>query len=437
MRRTKKLCLLISLVCVGCGSEPENDDLPGLDDLPVTIPSEADWLEVGTVLEAGREGAWDHHLAGASTPSTIIEHEGQWWLYYGGADGLRDDDGGPRHRAIGLATSRDGVRFEKFGSEPVLSHQPTGLEEEGANSAAVSLADDGSFVMHYGAATQFLPDQIHADARVSRSPDGRRFRDVGIALSYQDTSVYGHGDEVFPVASYRYRDSWYVFYLPNGSPQSRDLAVAWGPQATRLDASTLVLDGSRDDPARCGANVVVLGEHVIVFVQRGWKPEIRAEVRVARADAPWRLSRPLRVWDGPLFRNETKFFTVTLDRRRATWLLYRLDWKRRFVLHAAPAGARDESPPSAPSLLRSARVDGELRLEWDDAHDPESGIGQYRIRCGDAEVVESIPRAWQGRTNATSCSVSAVNLHGLEGPGATIQAPLEALPQAPGEGGST
>ena len=68
-----------------------------------------------------------------------------------------------------------------------------------------------------------------------------------------------------------------------------------------------------------------------------------------RALARFAVGPPLVRWDGPLWREQTKFFTVILDRARETWLLYRLDWKRRFVLHTAPLGAPDETPPSAPS----------------------------------------------------------------------------------------
>jgi hypothetical protein len=228
------------------------------------------------------------------------------------------------------------------------------------------------------------------------------------------------GDELFPVASYHHEGTWYVFYLPNGSPQGRDLAVAWGPDALRLEQSALVLDGSSEYPARCGANVVLLDDHVIVFVQRNWMPDIRAEVRIAPVEAPWKLGPPLRTWDGPLFREKTKFFTVTLDRERRTWLLYRLDWNRQFVLHAAPAGARDETPPGVPHQLTAERTSRGVRLRWKDAHDPESGVGQYRIRCDGTLVSESIPPSWEGEIDAANCAVSAVNLHGAEGPAATI-----------------
>ena len=414
MTRAARLAIAAGFL-VSCGSGP------GLEDLPVSVPAESDWHEVGPILAAGPDGAWDRHLAGASSPSTVVRHDALWWLYYGGADGLRDDDGGPRHRAIGLATSRDGVRFEKHGDGPVLSHLPTGHPEEGANSAAVALAPDGRFVMHYGAATGFRADQIHADLRAARSADGRHFEDVGLVLSREDPSVYGFGDEIFPIASYRYAGTWYVFYLPNGSPQSRDLAVAWGPSELDLGHTALVLDGSPEDPARCGANVVVLGDRVLVFVQRGWKPHVRAEVRVAPAASPWELGPPLRVWDGPLFREQTKFFTVTLDRERRTWLLYRLDWNGRFILHAAPSGAPDETPPSAPTRLAATRTPRGIRLAWSEATDPDTGIGQYRVRCGGELVAESVRLGWQGRTAAEECAVSAVNLHGVEGPAATLR----------------
>jgi hypothetical protein len=413
-RRVAHLAIAVALLA-SCGSGP------GLEELPIPIPSESDWNEVGIVLEAGPEGAWDRHFAGASSPSTILQHEGRWWLYYGGADGLRDDDEGPRHRAIGLATSSDGVRFERHGNAPVLSHLPGRSQEEGANSAALSLAPDGRFVAHYGAATAFTVDQIHADLRVAHSTDGVQFEDAGLVLSYQDPAVYGSGDELFPLASYRYDGTWYVFYTPNGTRRARELAVAWGPSERVLEDSRRVLDGSTDDPARCAANVVLIGDHVIVFVQRGWNPDIRAEVRVAPAAAPWKLGRPLRVWDGPLFSEQTKFYTVALDTERSTWLLYRLDWNDRIHLHTAPAGAPDTTPPSVPTHLSVRPARDGIHLTWDEAEDPDTGIGQYRIRCGGELVAETLQLEWRGRTGATQCAVSAVNLHGREGPAAALR----------------
>jgi hypothetical protein len=127
------------------------------------------------------------------------------------------------------------------------------------------------------------------------------------------------------------------------------------------------------------------------------------------------------VWDGPLFREQTKFFTVTLDRERRTWLLYRLDWNGRFILHAAPSGAPDETPPSAPTRLAATRTPRGIRLAWSEATDPDTGIGQYRVRCGGELVAESVRLGWQGRTAAEECAVSAVNLHGVEGPAATLR----------------
>lgn len=59
------------------------------------------------------ESGWDSGLA--STPWAIRDDEGRYRLYYRGAKGVNKDE------AIGLAISRDGISFERYGEKPVLS----------------------------------------------------------------------------------------------------------------------------------------------------------------------------------------------------------------------------------------------------------------------------------------------------------------------------
>ena len=111
---------------------------------------------------------------------------------------------------------------------------------------------------------------------------------------------------------------------------------------------------------------------------------------------------------------------MVLDRERATWLLYRLDCRGRFVLHSAPAGEADASPPSAPRDLRGQRRDGRVELEWSASLDSESVVGQYCVRYGEANAEETLLTRWLGASDVSECSVAAVNLHGLERASSTV-----------------
>jgi len=410
-RTISRSCALgLLLATVGCSFQGP----------PIELPGENDWIECGVVLETGAPGDWDSRFSGASSPSGLLLHDGTYYLYYGGADGLRSTDQGPRHRAIGVATSPDGVRFTKYAQNPVMTHLPTEWEEEGANSAAMALDDDGRFVMFYGAATMLDRDQINADGRWADSADGFEFTDRGRVLDHTDESLFGYGDELFPLAAYRHEGNWYVFYVVNGGTAYRDVGVAWGPTPDRLTRSALAIDGERTHPARMGGNVIRAGEDwIVLFAQRGWKPEVTLEILAARADRPDRLSPPLAIYDGPLWKEQTKFFTVYLDRSRHTWLLYRLNWEQRFVLHTAPFGAVDTTGPSPPQELAIEISEaGKVSLRWQAALEPESGVGPYVIYRDGVEIGRTIETHWTDETGAAGSApyaVSAVNFHGVEG----------------------
>lgn len=389
----------------------------------VIIPAASDWKEYGVVLEAGPPDSWDSILAGASSPSSIVKKDGRYYLYYGGASGVRADNG-PAFRSLGVATSPDGIRFTKYENNPVVVHRPTGLDEEGANSAAVMLDHQGRFVMFYGAATQINAESINADARLALSEDGLHFELPGpIVLDHRSPSLFGGGDEIFPLSAYHHAGRWFVYYVPNGGRSPWSLGVAWGMSPTDFRQSAVVVQGSRDDPVRVGGNVARLGKgRIAVFVQRGWHPDVRVEVRTAYLGTPHILGPPVEVYDNPLWNEETKFLTAFLDRERRTWFLYRLNWKRQFVLHLAPAGEIDATPPTAPANLRGEVVGETVRLRWESADDPDTGVVHYRVMLDgeelgttfDPEFEAPLPRG----SVLSQYRVTAVNLHGVEGPAA-------------------
>jgi hypothetical protein len=117
--------------------------------VPVATPV---WVEQGAVLEYGPEGSWDDKPM-VVEPIGIEVIDGIYYLFYvAGFDGCWVDEGS--HASIGLATSTDGIRFEKFSGNPVLRPHdfvPIESHEEGIRTASIRyLPDLGLFLGYFG-----------------------------------------------------------------------------------------------------------------------------------------------------------------------------------------------------------------------------------------------------------------------------------------------
>jgi hypothetical protein len=383
----------------------------------VQIPKPADWVDYGHTLEAGPEGSWDFQWAGV-TPVGVIKKSGTYFFYYVASDGPRSHDGGPRHRAIGVATSVDGIHFTKYGNNPIMIHSPFNGEEEGANSAGVMLDANGDFIMYYGAA-KGPGSLIVADGRVAISKDGFHFKDVSMVLNHRDRSLYGYGDEIFPVAVFKHEGIWYVYYQPNGGTAPRTLGLAWGPSWLSLRNSVRVLDEKTGGkPVGTWGNVIWLSpEKIALFIQRLWWPNTFIEVRTASPKTPHKLSKPVVRYDIPNLKRGTVF----LDTERRTWFMYYNDFDRFWDLKLAPAGELDITPPTAPGNLQARAIShDQVELCWEPATDPDTGVVIYQIYRNGAKVGSTKARTFVDTglsgMNAYSYGVTAVNFHGKEGP---------------------
>jgi hypothetical protein len=382
----------------------------------VDIPTQEDWVDYGAVLETGAEGEWDFMWAGL-TPASVVKRDGTVYFYYVAADGYRSVDGDARHRSVGVATSKDGIRFIKYSGNPIMEHRPYDGEEEGANSAAITLDENGRFVMVYGAASG-PHSSIVADARYAYSDNGLDFTDAGRALYHCDMSLYGAGDEIFPVALMRQPGRWVVYYQPNGIRGSeRTLGAAWGRELERLNNSTMVLDGESGGwPVDAWGNVIALGEEtLLLFSQRLWWPDTFVEARTASPATPYHLSEPLARYDIPNLKRGVVF----LDKERRTWLLYYNDFSRFWYVKLAPFGAPDTTPPSTPAVTGRATPDG-VHLRWPAANEPDTGVAEYRIYRNGRYQASTRELSWHDEEVRPRASyryrVTAVNFHGAESP---------------------
>ncbi len=70
------------------------------------------WQQIGSGELFGPELPWEHEST--ESPS-LIEHDGRWYMFYGGGYWSRPQQ-------IGCAVSTDGVRWARLGSEPLLPY---------------------------------------------------------------------------------------------------------------------------------------------------------------------------------------------------------------------------------------------------------------------------------------------------------------------------
>ncbi len=311
----------------------------------IRIPKQSDWTDSGMVVSAGPPDSWDTRLSGAISPSTVVKKEGVYFLYYIGADGDRGfphTDRGPRHRALGVATSTDGIHFIKYNGNPILTFLPNNNDEEGIFSAAATLDKNGNVVLYYGAldAGTSTSTKVHSDVRLAISSNGLDFNDLGVVISHANSSVWGYGDELFPVGSFRANSKWYVYYIAKGRDAFWDLGLAQGSSMNNLSNSKPVLAGRYFAKStirllrRIGRRLGRSGNYIIgggdpvwlgpdkigLFILRDFSKRI-IEIRTASIKYPAALSTPLDTYNF----NDVSHFTMFIDKETKTWFMYYLN----------------------------------------------------------------------------------------------------------------
>lgn len=285
----------------------------------VAIPGQSDWTERGVVLRSGPSGSWDARVYGQISPCTVVKKDGVFYLYYVGASGNRGTDGGPKNRALGIATSTDGIHFTKYSGNPIITHQPSGNAEEGVFSAGATAGNDDRVLLYYGAiwAENASTEEVHCHVALAGSGDGKSFKDYGYILSWNDPSVWGYGDEIFPLGAY-YADGRYnVYYGAKGRMGAWKLGVATGSYEERLTHSRAVLT---EGQIVGGCDPVFICENrIALFVVHDFE-ENYIEVRTADVVTPERLSDPVETYR--MFPPRYRHTAVYLDRDQKKWFMY-------------------------------------------------------------------------------------------------------------------
>lgn len=112
-------------------------DSIALDDIPSEISA---WTERGIVLSHGAQGSWDE-VADLVEPIGTYKKDGVYYMFYtAGFRGCWTADDATSYLSVGLATSTDGVNFQKYSGNPVLKPHdfvPVHSHEEGIRTASI------------------------------------------------------------------------------------------------------------------------------------------------------------------------------------------------------------------------------------------------------------------------------------------------------------
>lgn len=311
-----------------------NSGCTNLEPPPTTdiyIPAQAEWVDHGIILEAGAEGEWDYYLWGGFAFS-VIRKDGTYYLYYqGSSDYCTEYDETVLWRAIGVATSTDGILFTKYAGSPILTWFPNQYGEEGAVSSGITLGERGETILFYGANTQESPTTVNADARAASSLDGFNFTELGIALSRKDRSVWGGGDELFPVTAIYDSGKWIVYYIPNGTLKGGLLGVAYGDQYNALTRSSAVTSAGESISVWGTAGNVKLESDIYALILNNVR-ERRTEVRLVSLQSPNRVSEPVAIYQF----DEIQQAVLLLDEESENWFMYYRTHENSYGVKTAP-----------------------------------------------------------------------------------------------------
>jgi hypothetical protein len=189
---------------------------------------------------------------------------------------------------------------------------------------------------------------VTSDIRLAVSNDGTQFQDMGTVVSHADRSVWGFGDELFPVGAFRSGATYYIYYIAKGNGVLWNLGLAWGMDRNLLPDSQEVI-ASGDYIVGGGDAVWVDGNVLALFLFRvsapGWKNP-HMEVRLADMASPTRLSAPVERYDG------AGHSLVYFENDRHRWLMY---YHSNGEIRVRSAGARSMRIQLQPPTIDGSR----------------------------------------------------------------------------------
>lgn len=290
-------------------------NIPRFED--VAIPAAGDWTAQGEVVPTGAGGEWDDRIDGAFNSIAVRKMGTKLYFYYVGADGTRSFDDGPRHRAMGYATSTDGLTFTKDSEgvgNPLVTYRPSNAQEEGIFSGGLTKVG-GTFYAWLAGMEETSGQNVDSSGDLYTSTDGLSWSEDTLNLIDPNGSAIGD-DENFPIAAYEYQGSWNVFYIAKGVGASWDLSIAEGNGPATLTTHTNIQPGAWDTKA--GGGVIKKNDDTyLLAVSDTW------DVRVFSFDPsdPTTLTQQ-DTWARATFDSLMKEWVLYLDRNLDKWFIY-------------------------------------------------------------------------------------------------------------------
>jgi hypothetical protein len=164
--------------------------------------------------------------------------------------------------------------------------------------------------------------------------------DLGVVLDRTDKSVWGSGDELFAVDAIYDAGQWIVYYIPNGSPESGQLGVAYGNQYNALTQTSMVTSNGNPISVWGTAGHVRLDQDTYALVLNNVR-ERRTEVRLVSPQTPYSVSEPVAVYQF----DEVQQATLLFDPENQIWFMYYRTPQNSYGVKLAPAGDRPLPTP--------------------------------------------------------------------------------------------
>jgi len=294
--------------------------------MTIAIPRQDEWMNRGKVLGPGPVRSWDYRLYGMVTPR-IIKFGHYYALFYIGADGDRVDwdDTGPRHRALGVALSTDGVHFNKHPYNPVYRFStlddPHLNQEEGIFSMA-GYEKNGKLMMYVTttiAESAQHPSNVHGAIRLLEL-DYESVIDRGVVLSYQTPWLYGKGDEISVYGTFKWGPFRVLLYrCSDGKSIDWHLGAAVGVGSNWFFMSKAIFPFGAWIG---GGDSVKLGDDRYVFLQRGSDINATDETTEVRKVQGRTLAPSGIRYTFKFGQNRQRHQTVMLDEENDRWLMY-------------------------------------------------------------------------------------------------------------------
>ncbi len=175
--------------------------------------------DANPILDKGAPGEWDDSWI--ESPS-VVTVNGYYYMLYSGI-------GDPYRCAIGLATSRDGIRWTKYPGNPVFEPEPANSWENAVVYAPSLYHDGNQFVMFYvgmNSATFLEAARIG----IAISNDGitwKRSKDNPVLDLPAARSWDEHGS--FAPSVIFKNGTWMMYYISGANPNEQIGLATWTP----------------------------------------------------------------------------------------------------------------------------------------------------------------------------------------------------------------